>query len=326
MKLSINNQQLSTDNIIANWPSQLDGHLHYCIGLSGGIDSVVLLYLFHEIQKIKPIKLSAIHINHGISPNAKFWADFCIKICQNLKIDLKLSEVNVIKIGGEGLENSARKLRYQEYYHDEADVIILAHHQDDQIETMLSQIMRGSDLHNCAGMQKITTRKHKIFWRPLLDIKKSDLIKYANKNNLNHIEDESNLDIKYLRNFIRNKLMLELNIFDNNIESKLIRSIENIQYHVVLSDELGEDDYNSCNDYGKLNKKKFLELSQNRQLNLLSYMIKLSDLPLPSRNKLSEFCRQIKTAALDRHPSLAITNLLSLRLEKQYIFITEIKV
>lgn len=312
---------LSIDKIIANWPSQLDGHLHYCIGLSGGIDSVVLLHLFHKIREIKPIILSAIHVNHGISPNAKSWSEFCTKICQELEITFRISEVNVVKVGGEGLENSARKLRYQEYYNYDADVVILAHHQNDQIETMLSQIMRGSDLHNCAGMKEISHRKNKAFWRPLLSIKKSDLIQYTNENNISYINDESNQDIKYLRNFIRNKIMPELNQFDNNVENKLIRSIENIQYHVGLSDEFGKHDYDLCHETRGINKPKFVQLSPNRQLNLLSYMIRINNLPLPSHNKLVEFCRQVNTALLDRHPSLLLTSFATLKLEKNYILI-----
>lgn len=317
MKLPTRN--LSINNILNNWPSQFDGHLHYCVGLSGGIDSVVLLHLFAQIRLVKPIQLSAIHVNHNISSNAKYWAEFCSKLCQDLNIKFKLSEVSVTKIGGEGLENSARKLRYQEYKKTNADVIVLAHHQDDQIETMLSQIMRGSDLHNCAGMKHTSQKSSLNFWRPLLDMPKKHLLQYSISNNIQHIDDESNKDNKFLRNFIRNKIMPELNNFDNNINKKLIQSLENIQYHVDLTDEIAESDCNNCCNNETLDKIKFTLLSQNRQLNLLAYFIKLHNLPLPSNNRLIEFCRQVNTAKPNKLPNLILGITHKIVLEKSNI-------
>lgn len=296
--------------IINSWPSNLDGHLHYCIGLSGGIDSVVLLHLFHQIAQHKPIKLSAIHVNHGISTNANLWTNFCQELCDGLNITLYTSYVKFQKIGGEGLENSARKLRYQEYTKSAADVIVLAHHQDDQVETMLSQIMRGSNIHNSAGMLATMTKQNKHYWRPLLNYSKEDIYSYSLKHNLSNVEDESNQDNHYLRNFLRNQIIPQLVNFDQHIKTKLLQSIHQLQKTNALIDEIAELDFNqlSNNLNQSINRIKFTNLSLLRQENVLVHYIAKHNLPLPSQKKLQEFIRQINTARLDRHPQINLSN------------------
>lgn len=299
---------LDINNILNKWPSDLDGHLHYCIGLSGGIDSVVLLHLFSQIAKLKPIKLSAIHVNHGISPNADNWTKFCQELCQALNIPLQVATVKVEKIAGEGLENSARKLRYKQYEEHDSDVIMLAHHQDDQIETMLSQIMRGSNLHNSAGMLAISIKRNKRYWRPLLDISKQQIYSYAKEYQLSNIEDESNQDNHYLRNFIRNDILPQLEHYDVNVKQKLNQSIKEIQTAAALIDALAEIDLASCSENEiSLNRNKFCLLPQLRQANVLNYWLKENNLPLPSSRKIIEFRRQINEAQFSKKPTLRIT-------------------
>lgn len=300
---------LSATEIINTWPSQLDGHLHYCIGLSGGIDSVVLLHLFHTIAQIKHIKLSAIHVNHGISPHADEWTVFCQKLCLHLNIPLDCRYVKVKKIAGQGLENSARKLRYQEYATSNADIIILAHHADDQIETMLSQIMRGTNLHNSAGMLAINRKGKQLFWRPLLNHSKSQLKSYAQLHSLTHINDESNNDNSYLRNFIRNEIMPHLASYDPYINNKLLQSVNQLQEMVALADEMAAIDYeNLLLDETKLDRHKFITLSKLRQENVLAFYIRQHLGQIPSKRQLQEFIRQSQQVKNGRHPQLKISD------------------
>lgn len=311
---------LEVASFINNWPSDLDGHLHYCIGLSGGIDSVVLLHLFNSIAKFKPIKVSAIHVNHGLSPNADSWANFCSQLCAEMGIVLTIAKVKVEKIGGEGLENSARKLRYKQYAQTSADVMVLAHHQDDQLETMLSQIMRGSDLHNSAGMLNISIKNHQKYWRPLLNVSKRHILDYAKKHQLLNIEDESNQDNHYLRNFIRNSIMPQLENYDANIKQKLLQSVREIQRAVTLMDELAKIDLSSCQENATvLNRERFCNLSQSRQINLLTYWLKTVNIPLPSSRKINELTRQINNAHYSKKPFLQINNQVSITVAKKMI-------
>lgn len=298
---------LLPQKIINDWPSQFDGHLHYCIGLSGGVDSVVLLDLLIKAQQLKSFQLSAIHVNHNISPNAQLWQQFCIELCQKYFINLISSSVYVQKIGGEGLENSARKLRYQEYAETNADVIILAHHQDDQIETMLSQIMRGSNLHNSAGMLPVNQRGQQYFWRPLLNISKLAINDYAMQNQLQHIEDESNNDNQYLRNFLRNQIIPQLEKFDPQVKTKLCKTISELQNITALSDELAELDYTNCvNEIHALTRQEFIKLSPLRQQNLLAYYIQQQNFALPSQKRIIEFIRQAQSFKNGRKPTLIL--------------------
>jgi tRNA(Ile)-lysidine synthase len=302
-----------TQVILANWPVELASQVDYCVALSGGIDSIVLLDILHQLSQLKPIKLSAIHVNHGISPNALVWQNFCQQFCQQRNIPLSISQIQVHKIAGEGLENSARKLRYQQFQESSANVIVLAHHQDDQIETMLSQILRGSDLHNSAAMRNLVKRQQQYYWRPLLNLSKVQLLNYALEHNLNHIEDESNQDNRYLRNFLRNQIIPQLIDFDRYIQSKLINSVEQLQLASQLNDELATIDYQQIKTInGDLNRQLFSQLSNLRQRNLLSYYLRLHQLPLPSNKQLNEFIRQTIQAATHRQPKLNLSKFITL--------------
>jgi tRNA(Ile)-lysidine synthase len=317
----MNNSTLTPEHLLNQWPSNLDGHLHYCIGLSGGIDSVVLLHLFKQLSLIRPLKLSAIHVNHGISTNANDWQDFCTELCANWQIPLTLAQVSVIKLGGEGLENSARKLRYAEYAKTAAEVIILAHHQDDQIETMLSQLLRGSDIHNLAAMHTQIKRREQIFWRPLLNYTKTQLITYAKLNELENITDESNYDNHYLRNFLRNKIIPELIEHDSHVLAKLMHSLHSLQKSAKLNDDLAQADFTACFSEEKhsLQRNLFVQLNELRQFNLLTWYITQQNLALPNQKRLQEFIRQINTARLDRHPELPLNSQFNLIANAKFI-------
>lgn len=308
VNLSLKRNKLVVESILKQWPSELDGHLSYCVGLSGGIDSVVLLHLLSEARKSQQFKLSAIHVNHGISPHADEWTDFCSNLCQQWDIPLRISRLKVIKQAGVGLENSARKLRYVEYQQTNSPVMVLAHHQDDQIETVFSQLMRGSDIHNIAAMRDLSNRGNQFYWRPLLPYTKAQLIDYAMKHELSHIEDESNHDNSYLRNFLRNNIIPQLLTYDTNLPQKIAQSLASIQASVSLNDDVAEDDLAFTMNNQQIEVAKIINLSSLRQKSLLSYFIRQHNLPLPSSRQLQEFIRQAITAGQDRHPRLKLND------------------
>ncbi len=318
-------------SILNAWPSQFaTTNLSVTVALSGGVDSVSLLHLLFTIVQFQhlpyKIKLEAIHINHGISPNAISWENFCQNFCDQLGISLKICRHQVQKNGGESLENNARKIRYQEFLQHESDIIILAHHKFDQIETTLSQIFRGSDIHNIAAMRSITRRDDKIFWRPLLSYTKTDLEEYAQRNNLSHITDESNNDTSYLRNFIRNDILPRLIKWDKNIENKILNINVQIQNTLELTDEIAQTDYSICkssldDNINSLNASVFKELSSLRQHNLLNYYILHNSQPLPSTLQIREFIRQINNCKIDKSPRLELSKTHALIMSKNTIFI-----
>ncbi len=180
--------------------------LSVAVGLSGGMDSVVLLHVLAALAPRHGFSLAALHVNHGLSPNALAWEKFCRTICRELGIGLQARRVQVGPTRGIGLEAAARDARRAAYGKAPADVIALAHHLDDQAETVLLNLMRGSGIKGASGMQGCTRLGTKVLIRPLLDVPREAILAYAAAHRLSWIEDESNLDEKLRRNFIRRQV------------------------------------------------------------------------------------------------------------------------
>ena len=169
------------------------------VALSGGVDSVVLLHTLKD----QPVK--AIHVHHGLSPNADAWAQFCRKLCKQWKVPLTVRRVRVAK-AGEGPEAAARAARYAAFKKTKEEQIFLAHHLDDQAETVLMNLLRGAGVAGARGMQPLSRLGDKKLARPLLDISREEILAYAKKHRLEWIEDESNAQDKFTRNFVRRQL------------------------------------------------------------------------------------------------------------------------
>ena len=328
--LLVNKSNNLVTHILQFWPSNISHNI--TVGLSGGIDSVVLLHALHQIAtSCKPLQLSAIHVNHGISPNANSWSSFCHDLCQSLNIPLTIKNCVLAKPGGESLENIARKARYKEFFACDEDVIALAHHQDDQVETTLSQLFRGSDLHNIAAMHAVSMKNNNLIWRPLLDISRKQIEAYASTYDLQYITDESNADIKYLRNFIRHKVIPLISEWDTQIKTKLLNFNVQLQDILALTDEIAEADLIAClledqfkNELVIIDLNKFKLLSHPRQSNLIAWFIKSSNLPLPSSDQLKEFIRQIINSNYDKKPQLKLNSSHAIIKYKTKIFIEKI--
>jgi tRNA(Ile)-lysidine synthase len=174
-------------------------HAEIAVGLSGGVDSVVLL---HQLKENSKARLRAIHVHHGLSPNADAWAAFCRSLCKRLDIPLAVRKVSVRR-AGKGLEAAAREARYAVFMKERAEVIALAHNLDDQAETVLMNLLRGAGARGASGMQEHSKLGGKVLWRPLLGMPRSKIEAYARKHKLEWVEDESNADEALTRNFIR---------------------------------------------------------------------------------------------------------------------------
>ncbi len=174
-------------------------------GLSGGVDSVVLLHVLHALAPKIGYRLSAIHVNHGLSPNAGDWQRFCSSFCLDLGIPFKAVKVKVKK-QKLGLEAAAREARRAAFQGVRADAIAFGHHLDDQAETVLFNLLRGTGLEGASGMPAVGALGSKILLRPLLDVPRDAIRAYAGDHGLAWIEDESNADESLTRNFIRRRV------------------------------------------------------------------------------------------------------------------------
>jgi tRNA(Ile)-lysidine synthase len=170
------------------------------VALSGGVDSVVLLHRMRSRDGVR-----AIHVHHGLSPNADAWARFCRKLCKDWNVPLTIRKVRVAR-SGKGLEAAAREARYAAFAKEQAPVIALAHHLDDQAETVLMNLLRGAGLRGAGGMQPVSRLGGKRLVRPLLEVPREEILAYARAHRLEWVEDESNADENLTRNFVRRRL------------------------------------------------------------------------------------------------------------------------
>lgn len=180
------------------------------IALSGGLDSVVLLEL---LQKQHPeFSLRAIHVHHGLHPNATEWVRHCETLCAQWNVPLEIVYVNIKKNPGESLEALARDARYAALAErlQSNEVLVTAHHQNDQAETFLLHALRGAGPKGLAAMPALKTFAQGLHWRPLLQFDRQTLHTYATKQNLLWVEDDSNANIAFDRNFLRHEIMPRL--------------------------------------------------------------------------------------------------------------------
>ena len=206
------NSPAALNAVIENTLRRLDASGHrICVGLSGGMDSVVLLTLLSRLRITLDLQLSAIHVHHGLSPNADQWAQCCTSFCAAYSIPLEVVRVNIDQSLPGGVEALARDARYAAFNNVDADFLALAQHADDQAETVLHQILRGTGLKGMAGMGEVRTLREGLqLIRPLLGVSRAELEVFAREQRLEWIEDESNADTAFTRNFIRHELAPKL--------------------------------------------------------------------------------------------------------------------
>lgn len=172
------------------------------VGLSGGVDSVVLLAVMRELAPESGFRLSAVHVNHRISPNAGRWEQFCARLCRRWRIPLAVRRVRIAR-RGDGLESAARDARRAAFAALPQDAIALGHQLDDQAETVLLNLLRGSGLRGASGMPAAGRLGAKRVIRPLLAVPREAIVAYAKLHGLAWIEDESNKDEALTRNYLR---------------------------------------------------------------------------------------------------------------------------
>ena len=179
------------------------------VGLSGGLDSIVLLHVLADSQIVRERGLRAIHVHHGLHPSADGWQAHCVRVCDALGIELKTAHVAVPCDTGQGLEGAARKARQAAFEMELRDdeVLALAHHRDDQAETFLLRALRASGPDGLGAMRPWRRSGRGWLWRPLLDVPRSDLLAYAQHRDLRWIEDPSNADTDLDRNFLRHRVL-----------------------------------------------------------------------------------------------------------------------
>lgn len=281
-------------------------HRDFLIGLSGGIDSIVLLHLLAELN----INLRAVHIHHGLSPNADSWATFCEQACKQLNIPFLLEKVSVDS--SKGIEAGARTARYQAIGKiiKPHEVFVTAHHLDDQAETFLLALKRGSGIKGLSAMQAVGFWQKFTIFRPLLDVSKSELKQYASQYELTWIEDESNQDNQYDRNFLRNQVLPILNQRWQRFNQMVARSAHHCAEQQILLEELLSHELERYADFAEkcLNIEAFPQFSLAKQQQLIRLWLEKCGEQMPSTAQIIQVIHQMIFTNVDKNPQIKLAN------------------
>jgi tRNA(Ile)-lysidine synthase len=283
------------------------------VGLSGGMDSVVLLHLLAELAPRHAWKLSAVHVHHGISPHADDWAAFCGRLCETHGVPFSVEHVDIKPVRHMGVEAAARHLRHAVLARQSADFVALAHHQDDQAETLLLQLLRGAGVRGLAAMAAVGRPpvphgeggRLPTLLRPLLGVSRAELAAFAAAQGLKWVEDESNSDESYPRNFLRHNIIPALNQRLPGSGAALARSAGHLAEADALLDVLAEQDAAAERDGERafdgetLAVARLAELERARAKNLLRWFLRQRDALMPDASRLDEMLRQMVTARQD---------------------------
>ncbi|GGC18865.1 tRNA lysidine(34) synthetase TilS [Pseudoduganella buxea] len=286
------------------------------VAYSGGLDSTVLLHLAAGWARANGVPLHAFHIHHGLSPNADAWEAHCAAQCMALGVPFTARRVTLED--RKSVEASARQARYAalgELCRERGvDVLLTAHHLDDQAETMLLQLARGA---GPAGLSGMDASNHApallgsldiVLARPLLQASRAQLEAYAGEHALAHIDDESNTDTRYARNALRHTVMPTLARAFPGYQERFARSAAHAQAAQRLLTELAQQDLQAClhrgedgqaDDGGGLDVEALRALSEDRRNNLLRHWFTVTGIRIPSASWLAEMTTQLLEARHD---------------------------
>jgi tRNA(Ile)-lysidine synthase len=257
------------------------------------VDSVVLLdALAHE----RAVPITAVHVHHGLSAHADAWADFCRDFCAARDVALTIERVEVDRHAPEGLEAAARRLRYAVYGARPEPVVALAHHLDDQAETVLLQLLRGTGLKGVAAMPQLRELpgSRVQVYRPLLCVPRAQIVARAKERGLAWIDDESNASTKHDRNYLRHEIAPLLDARFPGWREAAARFARHAGSADDLLEELARKD-------GALDAGLLIDASipPSRRANALRAFLAMNQLPMPSAGRLAEMARQLYGARGD---------------------------
>jgi tRNA(Ile)-lysidine synthase len=270
-------------------------------GLSGGRDSVALLHGLVTLRGELDIALAAHHVHHGLSVNADAWAAFCADLCNRLGVVFSCERVAVVRDSGEGIEAAARAARHASLVACDADWIALAHHRGDQAETVLHNLLRGAGVRGLAGMPaaRPAAGGRARLIRPLLDVPRSVIDAYLARHALDWIEDESNRDSGYTRNWLRNAVMPLLAQRYPQADAAFARSAAQAAEAQQLLDALAAIDHAACAPGGRVRLDALRTLDAARARNLLRHLLHEAGERMPDAARLSELQRQLAVLSSD---------------------------
>lgn len=279
----------------------------WLVGFSGGADSYALLHALAAVEGLGR-EVLAVHVHHALQPQAEEWASQCAGMAQALGVQFEVLRVDVRETSAQGVEAAAREARYAalERRVKPGDVLLTAHHRDDQAETLLLQLLRGAGPAGLAGMPRLAPFGAGWHARPLLEQTRESLQEYLRLRDLEWIEDPSNRALNAARNYLRHRIMPELHARWPAAGRTLARAARHQAETLELTTALGRSDIEEASgaEPGTLSVAALRILSRARLHNALRVWLADKDLPLPNVARLEQVRRRVLEAAEDAQPHL----------------------
>lgn len=276
------------------------------VAFSGGVDSHALLHALASLRATLRMPLGAVHVDHGLHGHSPAWAEHCRQACAELGVDFVLLSGDARPATGESPEAAARNLRYgllRDWLPVHA-LLLSAHHQDDQAETLLLQLLRGAGPKGLSAMPASTPLGQGTLLRPLLNCGRDDLLTYARDQGLEWLEDPSNADTRLDRNFLRRHLLPELKTRWPGTATVLARSAALCAETAELQEEVAQQDLAGAVGArpGTLSVTAVGRLPEPRRRNLLRHWLRTTGFSLPSRAVLGRILAEVLAARADAEP------------------------
>ncbi|MDR0217317.1 MAG: tRNA lysidine(34) synthetase TilS [Enterobacteriaceae bacterium] len=310
---TINNQH---EPLLMGLANQIGAHKKFLVGFSGGLDSTVLLHLLVRLRqplcdKEHPIILRAIHIHHGLNVKADAWADHCRQICAEWQVGFRTERVN-LDSRKKGIEAEARDARYQAFRHElqPDEVLLTAQHLDDQAETFVLALKRGSGPAGLSSMPAVMPFAETTLMRPLLNTSRAELECYARAQGLKWVEDDSNQDDRYDRNFLRLNIMPLLNQRWPHFSQAVSRSASLCGEQEQLLDELLDDSLNSLiTPEGAIAISPLESCSEAKRNAILRRWLNRHGVKMPAREQLQRIWSEVALSRQDAEPRFRLGQL-----------------
>lgn len=311
---------LDAGRLLAHLQDHFPTPAHYWVGLSGGVDSTVLLHLLAQIRNQLTAPLSAIHIDHRLQAESASWSQHCRRVCDRLGVDCRIVEVDAKPLPGESPEAAARVARYAaiaDALGDDA-MLMTAHHKDDQAETLLLQLLRGAGVEGLAAMPVVRRWDNRWHARPLLGFSRRAIHTWAVERRLHWIEDPSNAVDAADRNYLRNKVMPLLGTRWPAVANNIARSAELCAGAAETILGVAEMDLASAMaDDGTLSLAVLRGLPQARARKLMRVWLRAQQLPALSLARLDDAVAQLCDARADADVKIACGDRLIRRFRDQ---------
>src|SRR5688572_31045217 len=277
-----------------------------CVALSGGLDSSVLLHAMAEVARARSIRLRALHVDHGLQTESAAWAESCRAVCDSAGMPLQVVSLGLELPRGASVEAAAREARYAALAGElsAGERLLTAHHRDDQLETVLIQLLRGAGVAGLAAMPARARLGHGWQLRPLLDVDRAELRAYAVRHGLAWHDDPMNEALRFDRGYLRARVLPAIRERWPSAAATVARSSAHLSEALRLLDGLAAADAAGLLDEWRLSLDGLSRLPRDRQLNVLRWWLRQRGLRPPAAAQLGTVLPDFFSARADRAPRL----------------------